>query len=201
VTVQSIAFRYDLLPLERPSSQTSVHAELKLVGTSLVFECVLRSASLKERGLDAFVWEEGDAPFCETLWKKSCFEFFLADAHTARYWEWNFSPKLRWGAFSFDQIRSRCPREARREAGYPDIAVDESRLQDGELALRATVDLCFSPYLHWLASTGKFDEQLLVSLNAITETSTGERIHWALRHEPEGKPNFHVKEHFMEFGS
>ncbi|MEO5666829.1 MAG: hypothetical protein ABIR96_02095 [Bdellovibrionota bacterium] len=199
--MQSISFQTELRPLETPKSATSVRVEGCTSGTRLQLRFVLRAEGLATQGLDAFAWEKDAAGFSETLWKKSCFEIFLADASTGRYWEWNFSPLGRWGAFSFRAPRERCPKEARRDAGLLSLSYDATKIYSGEVAVKAELDLAFSSLLGWGFATGALPVDALVSLNAITECTDGERVHWALKHSPNGKADFHTRENFVKLTS
>jgi len=193
--VQSIFFKADLVPLEKASAKLSVHVDAFLRGALLKLHYTFRAEELRTRGVDAFAWEEAPSGFSETLWKKSCFEIFIADPTAERYWEWNFAPTA-WGAFSFAGPRTRCPLEARKDAGLRSLESDTTKISEGILSLHAELDLSFSEWLAWATSNQAKTASLLVSLNAITLSTTGERVHWALRHAASGKADFHERAHF-----
>jgi hypothetical protein len=195
--VKSIVFNASLTPLETSSSPLEVLVETTLSRETLGLKYTLLSPTLATQGLEAFAWEPSATPFSETLWKKTCFEVFIADRASSRYWEWNFSPKGTWGAFSFAEPRERSPREARRDAGFPVLATNLNELSRGKLVLDVTLDWSFSSWLGWSAANDRLSADALFSLNAITETASGERLHWALKHSKSGRADFHLKENFL----
>jgi hypothetical protein len=195
--VKSIVFKTSLTPLETPKDEVRVEVEVTLSRESLHLRYTLHSPNLATNGLQAFAWEQGEGLFSETLWKKTCFEVFVAERLGAPYWEWNFSPLGRWGAFSFAGPRERSPNEARRDAGFPVILSDVSSLSEGRLVLDVRIDWAFSAWLGWSAANDRLGEDNLLSLNAITETADGERVHWALRHSKSGRADFHLRENFL----
>jgi hypothetical protein len=195
--VKSIVFNSNLTPLETPSKSLDVSVESTLSRENLRLRYTLLSPALAAKGLEAFAWEASASQFSETLWKKTCFEVFVADRASERYWEWNFSPTGAWGAFSFSAARVRAPAEARRDAGFPVLTNDLSRLWEGRLVLEVTLDWSFSPWLAWGAANDRLSRDAVFSLNAITDSASGERVHWALRHGESGRADFHLRANFL----
>jgi hypothetical protein len=196
--VQSIVFNATLRPLETPSSSsTHLCLEGALSGTRLGLSYSLEMPAIATNGLNALAWEPHSGDFCETLWKKTCFELFLGDPSSERYWEWNFAAHGGWAAFSFAGPRQRAPHEARRDAGPRSLSVEAAPLKDGVLRLQTEIDLSFSPFLSWACLSGSRPANIEISLNAISEDTAGERIHWGLRHANSGCADFHLRQNFV----
>ena len=109
----------------------------------------------------------------DELWRTTCFEmFWQADDGTA-YIEFNFSPSLRWAAYSFEGYRG----AMREHPMMVDPMIETSR--NGQFALEVDVDLATLP-----TGTAR------IGLSAVIEESDGAKSYWALAHPP-GKPDFH----------
>jgi len=113
------------------------------------------------------------------LWRSTCFEFFLHNVGS-EYFEFNFSPSGRWGAYRFSGYRE----------GMQPLPLDEPpaiQFRDGKsrFSLSAVVRLpCAIP--------------LSLGVSAIIVERAGTKSYWALNH-PKGKPDFHHADCFVEF--
>lgn len=113
----------------------------------------------------------------DELWKRTCFEAFIAEGTNGAYRELNFSPSSEWAMYSFAAYRKgmapleTAPPEIRSERGAQQLTLDV-RVQTGLFAA------------HRLA------------LAAVIEDENGRLSYWALRHPP-GKPDFHHSESFV----
>jgi hypothetical protein len=105
------------------------------------------------------------------LWRHTCFEMFVAEAGSAAYREFNFSPSGEWAAYRFAGYREA---GAPLECAAPALAV---RTSENGLELEATV-AC------------ELRGRLRVGLSAVVEAADGSLSYWALRH-PSAAPDFH----------
>jgi hypothetical protein len=118
------------------------------------------------------------------LWKRSCFEAFVAAAGTRAYHEFNVSPSREWAIYRLDGYREGfAPVE---HAQAPEIAVSRGH---GQLQLDMAVDL--SP-LPELAAAG----ELRLGLSAVLEDAQRRLSYWALAH-PSATPDFHHAGSFL----
>ena len=117
------------------------------------------------------------------LWRRTCFEVFIAvDGQTA-YHEFNFAPSREWTVYAFTGYRKGGP--VANEMLRPDIAV---RISGNQLELDSCVRLDALSAIHPRAA-------FRIGLAAIIEASDGTLSYWALRH-PAGQPNFHDADGF-----
>lgn len=119
-----------------------------------------------------------EAERTDQLWRRTCFEAFLAGSGVDSYNEFNFSPSGQWAAYRFDGYRTGM---APLEIDAPSIT---TRIGPDRIVVHATI----SP----IADRGA---DLRLGLTAIIEDVSGCRTHWALMHLP-GKPDFHRVETF-----
>ncbi len=109
----------------------------------------------------------------ERLWQHSCFEFFVAGAGTAGYYEYNFAPSGLWAAYRLEGYRS-----GMRQ--LPDSAPEFSvQREHDRLQLDARVEL-----------PAGLPSKLHIGLSAVVEDAAGVLSYWAFRHAPD-KPDFH----------
>lgn len=116
------------------------------------------------------------------LWKRTCFEAFLAVDGSPAYFEFNLSPSTAWASYRFDTYRAGMT--AVSTARAPGIRTERQgdRLQlDARLALDAIDEL-----------RGR---RLKLALAAVIESEDGTLSYWALRH-PAERPDFHHPDSF-----
>jgi hypothetical protein len=129
----------------------------------------------------------------DALWKRTCFEAFVAAADVLGvaapgvaapgYHEFNFSPSRDWAIYRFSAYREGM---ARAEGGAaPEISV---RRCDGGLELESAVRL---GHLAGLRDA----RHLRVAMTAVIEDDAGGLSYWGLRHAP-GKADFHHPDGF-----
>jgi len=116
------------------------------------------------------------------LWKKTCFEFFVAVRDSHPYWEFNLSPAGHWNVYRFAGYRQGMEEE--KAFTSMDFSV---RRQPQSLRLDLELDL---------NKIVKEKQPLEVALSAVIELKDGELTYWALTH---GGPqaDFHRREGFI----
>jgi hypothetical protein len=119
-----------------------------------------------------------EAKRTDGLWKTTCFELFLREPDSSRYFEFNFSPSSQWAAYRFDDYREGM---ADWHTPRPDISDDAS---DTHYALEAVITLPFSGNRGWE-----------VSLSAVVHERGDIKSYWALNHR-DGLPDFHHRDCF-----
>jgi hypothetical protein len=105
------------------------------------------------------------------LWRRTCFEAFVAADGAPAYREFNFSPSGEWAAYAFANYREG---GSALDCGPPTI---HCRRSPGVFELEAEVP--FPP-----------GGSLRLGLSAVLEDAEGLRSYWALRH-PGARPDFH----------
>lgn len=115
--------------------------------------------------------------FAAQLWRRTCFEAFIAVDGQPAYHEFNFSPSREWAVYAFCEYRNGSP--LANEMTRPHIAV---RSTHSRFELDAVIRLDELSPIHPRAS-------VRIGLSAVIEGSDG-LSYWALRH-PAGKPDFH----------
>lgn len=116
------------------------------------------------------------------LWRRTCFEAFIAVDGQAAYHEFNFSPSGEWTVYALRGYRDGGP--IMDQMMRPDIAVSSD---DRRFELDALVRLDGLSAIHPRAS-------LRIGLSAVIEAGDG-LSYWALHHPP-GKPDFHHADSF-----
>lgn len=110
------------------------------------------------------------------LWRRTCFEAFVATPGAEGYHELNLSPSLDWAAYRFDGYR----------AGMAPAQVPPPRILagslDGGFELSAIVDLSELP--------GLSAAPWRLGLSSVIADIEGRLSYWALAHPP-GDPDFH----------
>ena len=119
-----------------------------------------------------------DAQRTDGLWNTTCFELFLREPLSSRYFEFNFSSSSQWAAYGFDDYREGM---ADWDTPCPEIGNDAS---ETHFALEATITLPPRGNGVWEAS-----------LSAIIHEHGDIKSYWALKH-PEGPPDFHHRDCF-----
>jgi hypothetical protein len=115
----------------------------------------------------------------DRLWQTTCFELFIGQADSDRYFEYNFSPSTEWALYRFSEYRKGMAEEMIRR---PRITCDYS---ESHFALNAEFDL--PDALH--------KEPLMLGMSVVVEESDGHKSYWALAH-PSDEPDFHHKDCF-----
>jgi hypothetical protein len=115
--------------------------------------------------------------FNATLWRRTCFESFIAIAGDAAYHEFNFSPSGEWAVFAFKGYRDGGALED--ESLRPPIKFQSA---GNHLRLDALVRVDRLASRHLSAP-------LLVGIAAVIEEED-RRSYWAIRH-PHATPDFH----------
>ena len=105
------------------------------------------------------------------LWRRTCFEAFVAPGPGKAYREFNFSPSGEWAAYAFSGYREEM---APAMVSAPSIEFVEG---PGQCALRVGIDL-------------DDDGDWRLALSAVIEDLAGDKSYWALAHPP-GRPDFH----------
>ena len=157
-----------------PSSVTGVEVEL----TATDWDDVLMEFHITGERVALPEWqisERGDE-----LWKTTCFEAFLKESKSERYFEFNFSPSTRWAAYAFDSYRKGM-RDLELAVG-PHVEFDPAHPLD----LSVDLDLSDMPNVPMLAS-----------ISAVIEEQDGTMSYWALAHPPGEKPDFHHPDCFV----
>ncbi|MEK7357384.1 MAG: DOMON-like domain-containing protein [Bdellovibrionota bacterium] len=175
---------------DRPGSTLELRAGAVHLGDLVEFEFLLSGSATD---LSRVVWPETKSPAergrRDELWKATCLELFLGDAHSTSYLEMNVSPTGDWNLYAFDDYRKgmRCTSgevalHASPKSGEPYFRlVGAIRTQDAEKS---------GELVRLLGS-----RELVFGATAVLEYQTGEREYWALSHAGE-KPDFHLRASF-----
>jgi hypothetical protein len=119
----------------------------------------------------------------DELWKRTCFEFFLAKDSQPEYWEVNLSPSGDWNVYKMD---------AYRRVGFQTeplvhgVAITTQSKPD-VFTLTAAVDL---------DRLLQIEESVIVAIAAVLQTRDGRETYWALTH-PASQADFHLRESFI----
>ena len=117
------------------------------------------------------------------LWRRTCFEAFLAVGDGAGYLEFNLSPSSQWAAYRFSGYRE----GMQPLDGLLTPRIEFASTAEG-LVLKAALDLAA------LSDIAGADAWRL-GLSAVIEDEFGRIAYWALAHPP-GKPDFHHADGF-----
>lgn len=117
------------------------------------------------------------------LWKKTCFEFFLAVHGTQEYWEINMSPSGEWNVYRMDAYRQVNMLEETKISQLP----FRFQKKDGEYSLDISVDL--TPII-------EPTQKIQIGIATIIQTRGGRETYWALIH-PDTKVDFHLRDSFI----
>jgi hypothetical protein len=115
------------------------------------------------------------------LWKQTCFELFLATAHSSEYWEYNFSPSRQWAIYAFTDYRQPAPISLTHVP-----TIDPPQRSATAFALQA----------HFTLEPPLIKQPLIMGVSAIIQTTDGQRHFYALRH-CSTKPDFHMRASFI----
>jgi hypothetical protein len=118
----------------------------------------------------------------DELWKSTCFELFVrpVGGGTA-YFEYNFTPAMKWAAYRFSD----------RRVGMMNVTPEEPpQLWDNKSSGDYTYCVSLRLDKAWAERTLRF------AVSAVIEENDGRKSYWALRHG-EGPPDFHDPESFV----
>jgi hypothetical protein len=118
----------------------------------------------------------------ESLWKETCFEFFIAAGDDDRYWEFNLSPAGHWNVYRFSSYRQ----GMQEEPAFDSLPLT-IRVQPNALKLSLVVDL---------GRIIRAGQTLSVGVAAVIKTADGCRSYWALNHHG-SDPDFHLRDSFV----
>lgn len=116
--------------------------------------------------------------FTDDLWRRTCFELFVAHGTGDAYLELNLAPSRAWAAYAFAGYRSRIE----TKDAWPVPTIDVAR-DTRELTLRASVTLG-GPWAAYAVGP------IHVGATAVVEDARGALSYWAARHAPV-RPDFH----------
>ena len=151
-----------------------LHVELRHDAGGISLRYVLQGK------LDALILPPPAPPcFADGLWQHTCFELFLAQAGSAAYREYNFSPSGQWAGYDF------CDYRARSDTTMPPAPAIQ--LQTGAQMLTLTA--------HLPGSALPPMPEIELALSAVIETRRG-LSYWALAH-PAQRPDFHHRQGFI----
>ncbi len=124
--------------------------------------------------------------FADELWRRTCFELFVARKGQPQYHEFNFSPSGEWAVYAFSRYRERVSLDAKGEpaALNPRISLHRSA---GKLELDATVRL---------GRLSAHQAGIRLGLSAVVEEEDGSLSYWAIKH-PLAQPDFHHSDAFV----
>jgi hypothetical protein len=115
----------------------------------------------------------------DELWKETCFEFFLGQFDSSKYYEYNFSPSGDWSCYQFLEYRSEPINE------YLNFIPTVSSKQNAQ---------CFTLSVNVpLPDNFKFNRKLGISV--ITKDKAEKYCFWSLSH-PRNIPDFHDRRAF-----
>ncbi len=161
---------FDLQVFEKTALTASfrIQVDLKVNSSSLELQYHVKGPT------DRVLWPKPvkEGLWTENLWNESCFELFLKETQSSRYWEWNFSPSGHFWSMEFNEYR------LRKENSEQLRPLKEIGAQLGPKDFKLQVIL----------PVPRLPRELGVS--AILKLSDGFTCHWALSH-PTPRPDFH----------
>lgn len=116
------------------------------------------------------------------LWQETCFEFFLGQQDSDRYWEFNLSPSGDWNVYRFDGYR----RGMQEETALTKLPFDVEVQPE-------TLSLSLELNLQAIASN---EQPLDVAITAVVKSQKGEVTYWALAHSG-SEADFHRRDSFI----
>jgi hypothetical protein len=127
------------------------------------------------------------------LWRRTCFEVFVAPDPGTAYVELNFSPSGEWAGYTFERYRKGMAATDGRVV--PAITVVEGTGGPAVGEPRGPGEASWT--LHAAVRIGSLEAGTAarVALAAVIEGVDGRLCYWALRHPP-GKPDFHHPDGF-----
>ncbi len=121
------------------------------------------------------------------LWETTCLEFFLGEAGSKRYWEFNLSPTGHWNGYRFEDYRQ----------GMAEEGAIATQASGGiaALALARSGDSQFVATAKLGALIGA-DQPLELGVTAVIEDRRGALSYWALVHTG-AEADFHRRDSFV----
>lgn len=116
------------------------------------------------------------------LWEKTCFEFFIAERNSSRYWEFNLSPSGDWNVFRLESYRQNLVEETTFSI-FPFSILKRSD------SLRLVLEFDLSIII-------PTDQALEIAISAVIKTGQGDVTLWALVH-PGPEADFHRRDSFI----
>jgi hypothetical protein len=118
----------------------------------------------------------------DALWKKICFEFFLGEKTSDRYWEFNLSPAGHWNVYRFNAYRQ----GMQEEEAFASLPFCVRRHLDVlQLSLELELDAIVPEEL-----------PLKAAISAVIKHMDGRMTYWALAH-PGPEADFHLRDGFI----
>ena len=142
----------------------------------------------------------------DSLWQRTCFEAFVAEADSDAYYEFNLAPSRDWACYRFDGYRSgmTSPPEALEPSieTWLHLPRPVDRVRGIEEDYAGTVRNFAEPFFDLFAAIDlrPFSELRLgrpwrLGLSAVIEERNGNKSYWALSHPP-GAADFHHRDCF-----
>jgi hypothetical protein len=119
----------------------------------------------------------------DKLWEHTCFELFISEKSSEKYFEFNFSPSKDWAAFYFDDYRDRGAHRITKTMREPTMGIETTKNE-------FKVEILFENPL------GLPKKDLEFGVSTVLETKKGEKLYWALIH-PGAAPDFHLRDSFI----
>jgi hypothetical protein len=116
----------------------------------------------------------------DELWRRTCFEAFVAPAGSDAYCEINLSPSGQWATYRFTGYRSGM------EHAQAEAAPFAPSLQ-GQTELLLATDVDLGPV------AGLDGAAWRIGLTAVIQAADGRLSYWSVAH-PRGKPDFHHRD-------
>jgi hypothetical protein len=118
----------------------------------------------------------------KSLWKETCFEFFIAAGDAPSYWEFNLSPAGHWNVYRFSSYRQ----GMQEETAFSSLPLT-TQVRPNALELFLVVDI---------GEIIPAESILRVGVAAVIRTARGPGSYWALSHHGSA-PDFHLRESFL----
>lgn len=115
------------------------------------------------------------------LWRRSCFELFIALPDSREYWELNIASSGAWNLYHLEDYRSGVTEVFLKSE--PEIRIDPTPNRYRLSAVLDITELLLTP-------------SVAVNVAAILLTQNQERTFWAVNH-PLHQPDFHAREGFF----
>ncbi len=115
------------------------------------------------------------------LWKETCFEFFLAKKWSKKYFEFNFSPRGNWNAYTLSSYRKIIGENEEIKS----VKISTSKNKEN---YRLTTEFVFHEIERY--------NNLEIQLAAIIKTIDNERNFFAITH-PAESADFHLRKIFV----
>ena len=116
----------------------------------------------------------------DELWKKTCFELFIAQKNSLSYYELNISPSNTWNFYSFSDYKTDMKEET---------SVSEPSIHSYKIQTQYRLSFEFNFYEKII------EKELIFNLAVILLDAKGLRHFYSINHK-EGKVNFHDKEYW-----